>query len=242
MQLFYSPDISNSEEYITFSKEESRHIVKVLRKKTGDLLQITNGNGFLYSVEIEQAHDKKCTGRIRNFEEKPRERLYYLHVAIAPTKLNDRMEWFLEKATEIGIDEITPIRCDRSERKEIKHERMEKVIISAMKQSLKFRLPKLNPTMGFREFIKKCDWDLGLIAHCEEGDKTNLRNFLPFKKRILILIGPEGDFSPREIEEAQKLDIKPVSLGKSRLRTETAGIVACHTVSVFNEEVSNHEA
>lgn len=235
MQLFYNPDISSSEEFISFSKDESRHIVRVLRKKAGELLQITNGKGFLFSVEIEQAHDKKCTGRILNFEEKQKEWPYYLHIAIAPTKLNDRMEWFLEKATEIGIDEITPIICDRSERKQIKPERMEKVIVSAMKQSLKFRLPRLNASMGFREFIKKADWDLGLIAHCEDGDKTNLRNFLPFNKRILILIGPEGDFSPREIEDALRLNIKPVSLGESRLRTETAGVVACSTISVLHE-------
>ena len=234
MQLFYNPYISNSEGFISFSKEESRHIVRVLRKKSGDLLQITDGKGFLFSVEIEEAHDKKCTGRIQGFEEKPKEWPYYLHIAIAPTKLNDRMEWFLEKATEIGIDEITPIICDRSERKQIKQERMEKVIISAMKQSLKFRLPKLNPVIGFGEFIEKSDWDLGLIAHCGDGDKTNLRNFLPFKKRILILIGPEGDFSPREIEAALKFSIKPVSLGESRLRTETAGVVASNTVSVLN--------
>ncbi|WKK65206.1 16S rRNA (uracil(1498)-N(3))-methyltransferase [Lutimonas zeaxanthinifaciens] len=235
MQLFFNPDISSSEEFISFTKEESRHIVKVLRKKPGDLLKITNGKGGLFSVEIEQAYDKKCTGRILNYEEKPKEWPYYLHIAIAPTKLNDRMEWFLEKATEIGIDEITPVICDRSERKQVKQERMEKVIISAMKQSLKFRMPFLNPVIGFSEFLKSADWDLGLIAHCEDGDKTSLKNFLPFKKRILIMIGPEGDFSTREIEEAMKTNLKPVSLGKSRLRTETAGIVACHTVSVLNE-------
>ncbi|UCE94557.1 MAG: 16S rRNA (uracil(1498)-N(3))-methyltransferase [Flavobacteriaceae bacterium] len=235
MQLFYNPDISGSTEFISFSKEESRHIVKVLRKKTGDLLHITNGRGFLFSVEIEDAHDKKCSGRILNSIEKPEEWSYHLHIAIAPTKLNDRMEWFLEKATEIGINEITPIICDRSERKQIKKERMEKVILSAMKQSLKFQLPRLNPAISFGEFIGKSDYDLGLIAHCEDDHKTNLKNFLPFKKRILILIGPEGDFSPREIEKALKLNFKPVSLGKSRLRTETAGVVACNTVSILNE-------
>lgn len=235
MQLFFNQDINTGSEQISFNKEESRHIVKVLRKNIGDTLNITDGKGKLFSADIIQALDKKCVARIKKWEEKPKTWNYHLHIAIAPTKLNDRFEWFLEKATEIGIDEITPIFCDHSERRQLKVERMEKVITSAMKQSLKFNKPVLNDALKFKDFIQKKDWDLGLMAHCEDGIKNHLRTQLPFHKKIMILIGPEGDFSPSEIHVALENGLKPITLGERRLRTETAGIVACSSVSLLNE-------
>ena len=155
MQLFYNPDIIESTTQITFDKIESRHIVRVLRKKEGSILHITNGKGFLFDAKINFAGDKKCIADIINVQEKPKPWQYYLHIAIAPTKNNDRIEWFLEKATEIGIDEITPIICSNSERRFVKLERFEKIIQSAMKLSLKFTLPKINEPVKFTDFINK---------------------------------------------------------------------------------------
>ncbi len=235
MQLFYNKDINTSSDQLSFNKEESRHIVRVLRKVNGDTLNITDGKGKLFSAEITQAIDKKCIAHVNNWEERSKNWNYHLHIAIAPTKLNHRFEWFLEKATEIGIDEITPIFCDHSERRQFKTERMEKVILSAMKQSLKFQLPILNSPVKFKEFIKKNDWDLGLMAHCEDNIKKPLSTYIPFRQKMMILIGPEGDFSVNEIKQALEQNIKPITLGESRLRTETAGIVACSYVSLLNE-------
>jgi 16S rRNA (uracil1498-N3)-methyltransferase len=182
-----------------------------------------------------QANDKKCMAEINRWEDRPKTWEYDLHIAIAPTKMNDRFEWFLEKATEIGIDEITPLYCDHSERKQIKIERMEKVVISAMKQSLKYKLPKLNEPEKFKDFIHQKDWDLGLIAHCQQGDKKQMRDLIREKKKIMILIGPEGDFSDQEISEAKANGLYPVSLGESRLRTETAGVVACSNIAILKD-------
>ena len=213
MQLFYNSEINSTTTQFVFDKIESRHIVKVLRKSEGDILYITNGNGQLFTAEIILANDKKCNVTIIETNEKLKPWNYYLHIAIAPTKNNDRLEWFLEKATEIGIDEITPIICKHSERKVIKEERLEKVLISAMKQSLKFQLPKLNPATSFVDFIgQELDGDL-FIAHCEETDKKSFKKELRTKQRITILIGPEGDFSTKEIELAMLKKYIPVSLG-----------------------------
>ncbi|MFT4643130.1 MAG: 16S rRNA (uracil1498-N3)-methyltransferase [Candidatus Azotimanducaceae bacterium] len=235
MQLFYNSEINSTTTQFVFDKIESRHIVKVLRKSEGDILYITNGNGQLFTAEIILANDKKCNVTILETIQKPKRWDYYLHVAIAPTKNNDRLEWFLEKATEIGVDEITPIICKHSERKVVKEERLEKVLVSAMKQSLKFQLPKLNPTTSFTDFIdQEIDGDL-CIAHCEETDKKSFKKELRSKQKITILIGPEGDFSTKEIEQALYKKFIPVTLGESRLRTETAGIVAVQSVAFFNE-------
>lgn len=235
MQLFYNSKIDSSTTQFKFDKIESRHIVKVLRKNEGDILYITNGKSEFFKAKILLANDKKCTVDIINIEKKLKPWGYYLHIAIAPTKNIDRLEWFLEKATEIGVDEITPIICKHSERKIIKEERLDKVLISAMKQSLKFQLPKLNSTTSFLDFMKQeFDGDL-YIAHCEESDKKSFKNQLKPNQKITILIGPEGDFSPNEIEIALKQKFIPVSLGESRLRTETAGIVAAQSVAFFNE-------
>ena len=236
MQLFYNPDISESTNEITFDKEESRHIVKVLRMQNGDVFKITNGKGSFFKAEITSANPKACMVKILS-EEFQHPLPYQLHLVVAPTKLNDRYEWFLEKATEIGVTEITPIICDHSERKKIKPERYEKILQSAMKQSLKAYLPILNEAISFKEFInsKKTSTDLKLIAHCEETDKKTLKSVLLPNKKLTILIGPEGDFSSEEIKLAKNANFIPVTLGESRLRTETAAVVACHSVAFINE-------
>lgn len=234
MQLFYNPDITESTDQFSFSKEESKHITKVLRKKEGDILHITNGNGWLFTAEISIANIKNCIATIVEKELQPN-RKYELHLAVAPTKMNDRYEWFLEKATEIGIDSITPILCDHSERKFIKHERFEKILQSAMKQSLNCYLPKLNNVIKFSDFIKQDLKGQLFIAHCEETDRKSLKKEIQPNQKITILIGPEGDFSVKEIETAIQNKFIPVTLGTTRLRTETAAIVACHSVAFINE-------
>lgn len=237
MQLFYNPNISEESSEIVFDKEESRHIVKVLRMKEGDTLKITNGTGSFFDAEIILVTPKQCVAKILK-EEKLAPLPYHLHLAVAPTKLNDRYEWFLEKATEIGVSEITPIICDHSERKTIKLERYEKILQSAMKQSLKAHLPVLNEAITFKSFIasEKLTDGIRCIAHCEEGDKTSLKSVLQPGTKTTILIGPEGDFSSEEIALALKAGFLPVSLGNSRLRTETAAVVACHSVAFINED------
>ena len=234
MQLFYNPDINETSEFFSFDREESKHIIKVLRKKDTDILFVTNGLGFLFKTEITLASDSKCTVKIISFEkEKPLS--YHLHLVVAPTKMNDRFEWFLEKATEIGISEITPIICDHSERKQIKTDRFDKIILSAMKQSNQLYLPKLNEPIAFKDFVKTKNEGLQLIAHCEDQDKKSLKDVVTPNQNITILIGPEGDFSPKEIQLALEQNYFPVTLGNTRLRTETAAIVACHSVAFINE-------
>ena len=233
MQLFYNPNINENTESFSFDKEESKHIVKVMRKKGGDILHVTNGLGFLFTTEIILGSDIKCTVKIVSFEKYPLPK-YQLHLAVAPTKMNDRYEWFLEKATEMGISEITPIICDHSERKFVKTDRFDKIIQSAMKQSLQVYLPKLNEPITFKDFLKTTPAGLLLIAHCEETDKKSLKSVLKTNENVTLLIGPEGDFSIKEIALALEKKYVPVSLGNTRLRTETAAIVACHSVVFVN--------
>mgnify|MGYP003611735533 FL=1 len=237
MQLFYNPDIDETTETFSFDKEESRHIIKVLRKKDSDILHVTNGLGLLFETEITLASDNKCIVEVLSIKKSP-EPKFRLHLAVAPTKMNDRFEWFLEKATEIGIQEITPVFCDRSERKVVNLERFEKIILSAMKQSNETYLPKLNEAISFKEFIKQKNEGLQLIAHCEEADKKSLKEVLKPNENITILIGPEGDFSDKEIALALENNYQPVMLGNTRLRTETAAVVACHSVVFFNENIN----
>jgi 16S rRNA (uracil1498-N3)-methyltransferase len=234
MQLFYNPDITETTEQLAFYKHESKHIVKVLRKKPGDVLLITNGKGWKFTVKIINADYKNCLVQTidKEFIKKPN---YSLHMAIAPTKMNDRFEWFLEKATEIGVDTITPILCDHSERKVIKKDRFIKIMQSAMKQSAQYYLPKLNPIIKFNDFVKQDFEGQLFIAHCEETDKKSLKAELQPNNHVTILIGPEGDFSVKEIETALQNNFIPVTLGRTRLRTETAAIVACHSVAFINE-------
>ncbi len=233
MQLFYNPRLDQSATQFTFSAEESNHIVKVLRKKEGDLLHITNGKGYLFEAKIIDAAAKKCSAEIVDTD-KNHQKMFWFHLVVAPTKMNDRFEWFLEKATEIGVNEITPIICENSERKVLKIERMEKVIQSAMKQSLQTFLPKLNAPISYTEFISKSHEGLLFIAHCEDEEKLDLKRRVAPDKDVTILIGPEGDFSATEIKQAYTNGFLPVSLGRNRLRTETAAIVACTTVNMIN--------
>ena len=235
MQLFYNPNITEFTETFSFDKEESKHIIKVLRKKDTDILFVTNGLGFLFKTEITLASDSKCTVKILSFEKATASK-FHLHLAVAPTKMNDRYEWFLEKATEIGIHEITPIICDHSERKVINNERFDKILLAAMKQSNELFLPKLNKAITLKEFFNLKIEGVKLIAHCEETDKKTLKSVLKPNTDITLIIGPEGDFSEKEIALAIENNFIPVSLGNTRLRTETAAIVACHSVIFVNEE------
>jgi 16S rRNA (uracil1498-N3)-methyltransferase len=234
MQLFYNPNINETQNSFVFDKEESKHIIKVLRKKEGDILHVTNGLGFLFTTEITSASDSKCKVKILSFEKQEPSK-FYLHLAVAPTKMNERYEWFLEKATEIGVQEITPIICDHSERKIIKTDRFQKILESAMKQSLHYYLPKLNEPISFKDFIKIEKSGQLYIAHCEETAKKSIKKELKTNEAVTILIGPEGDFSVNEIQIAIDNNYIPVSLGATRLRTETAAIVACHSVVFINE-------
>nr|WP_299339566.1 16S rRNA (uracil(1498)-N(3))-methyltransferase [Allomuricauda sp.] len=233
MQLFYNPRLDHSNKQFFFSPEESKHVVKVLRKKEGDVVHITNGRGSLFTAKILVADLRKCMAEIVD-EEKTIPKRHRLHLAVAPTKMNDRFEWFLEKATEIGVDEITPILCEHSERKTIKLERYQRVLQSAMKQSLQTFLPKINPLTKYSDFLNLGHNAIGYIAHCQEGEKMDLKRRLVPDSSILILIGPEGDFSKSEISLALEKGFMPVSMGKNRLRTETAAIVACMTVAFAN--------
>jgi len=232
MSLFYVPSLTVP----VLPEEESQHAVKVLRLQVGEEITVVDGAGGLYKARITNPHPKHCSFEITETILEYGKRDYRLHIAIAPTKNMERLEWFIEKATEIGIDEITPVICRYSERKIVKAERLEKIIISAAKQSLKAYFPKLNPQCSFDELMKTHQASQKFIAHCYEEDKRLLQNEITKASDVLILIGPEGDFSKEEVQKALSLGFIPVSLGNSRLRTETAGVVACHTVSLRNEE------
>jgi len=236
MQLFIQTQLKSDEKTVHFDKDESRHIAKVLRKKQGDTIHVTNGLGFLFTCKLVLIQDKHCIAEIIEIK-KEEPHPYFLHMAVAPTKMNDRFEWFLEKATEIGIDEITPILCEHSERKKIRLDRYEKVIDAALKQSLQTYLPKLNAFTPIESLYDKTkEYDSVFFAHCEdEANKISLKDKLEPNKRYLILIGPEGDFSKNEIKKARDNNWQEVSLGNTRLRTETAAIVACHSVAFINE-------
>jgi len=231
MQIFTATnnEINNG----VLSEEESKHCVKVLRKKVGDEIFITNGEGLLITAKITNAHQKQCAFEVANLEETVKI-APPLHIAIAPTKNIDRLEFFLEKATEIGISEITPILCFHSERKNIKLDRLNKIIVSACKQSKNFHFPKLNDLTPVSDIFQNSE-NQKLIAHCVENQRKELKS-INVNKPTLILIGPEGDFSHEEIDNALKNGFQPISLGKSRLRTETAGIVACTTVNLNYED------
>jgi 16S rRNA (uracil1498-N3)-methyltransferase len=196
---------------------------------------LVDGHGGFFTAEISDPNPKRCTVKVVRSELNSGLRNFRVHVAIAPTKNIERMEWFLEKATEIGIDRITPLLCRYSERKEIKTDRLEKVMVSAMKQSLKAYLPKLDPLTRFNDFIREPFDGQKFIAHCEEQHRDLLTVKILPHGNYLILIGPEGDFSSEEIETAIRAGFQPVSLGESRLRTETAGLVACHTFNLMNQ-------
>jgi 16S rRNA (uracil1498-N3)-methyltransferase len=231
MQLFYISGIEGSS--CVLGEEESWHCIKVLRLGEGDAVDLTDGKGNFYHGKLTTIHHKGCRVEITEAKHIP-QNPWHLHIAIAPTKNTDRFEWFLEKATEIGIDEITPIFCERSEREVVKLPRLEKVIVSAIKQSLKAWLPGLNEPARFRDFIRRDFGGQKFIGYCETGNESELHNIYMQGSDALVLIGPEGDFSKTEVELAVKAGFIPISLGSARLRTETAGIVACHTIDLVN--------
>ncbi len=227
MHLFYTPNIHTST--YTLSEEESKHCIKALRMKENDLIYLVDGKGGFYESRIVDAHPKKTMVEVLDVKLNYGQRKYRLHVAISPLKVLDRFEWFLEKATEIGIDMITPIITQRSEKKQVNIDRCNKIIESAMKQSIKAYHPILNDVIDFSSFISKEHSEPNkLIAHCMDSEKVELSKYSSqSESNFLILIGPEGDFSKSEIDMATDRGFLPIGLGTSRLRTETAAIVAC---------------
>ena len=232
MQLFYDSNISKGMKTHQINAEESTHILKVLRKRIGDEVFITNGKGDLFKTLIVEVIAKKCIVEIENHQREERSTAK-LHIAISPTKSSDRFEFFLEKATEIGIEEITPILTRNSERKHLNLKRCTKIIESAMKQSHRLYVPKLNPLTPLSIFLNHIDASkMNLIAHCEEDQKVDLSSLDLRGKSTCVMIGPEGDFDPQEIKDAFRSGFRPVSLGKQRLRTETAGVYVCSLYSI----------
>lgn len=236
MHTFYTPDIAVKAE---LPEEEAAHCLRVLRLTVGDEVMLTDGKGFFYKAVIDSIAGKRC--QVKIVETISQERLWkgHLHLAMAPTKNIDRTEWFAEKATEIGFDELTFLNCRFSERKAIKTERIEKIVVSAVKQSLKAWKPKVNDMIGFDKFVKRSFDGQKFIAHCYEGEKPLLKDVLDSQKDAVVLIGPEGDFSREEVALAESCGFQPVSLGKSRLRTETAALVAVHLMNLAH--VSENE-
>ena len=231
MHTFFTQNISTE---VTLSEIESKHAVKVLRLVSGNNVRLIDGKGTEAFGSVSNAHHKHCQIQVESIiqKEKP---THEIAVALAPTKSNDRTEWFLEKAIEIGITHFIPIICENSERKKFNTERWNKVAISAMKQSQRLWLPKISQPIKMDEFIKENTYKIRFIAHCEKDDKQELKDYSDNSKNQLIIIGPEGDFSPNEIELALKYSFTPVSLGDNRLRTETAGIVACTIMKFQNK-------
>ena len=232
MHVFYTPDILNRAE---LPEDEATHALRVLRLQTGDEVTLTDGKGSFYRAEISAASGKRCLVNILESQQQPPLWQGHLHIAMAPTKNMDRTEWFAEKATEIGLDELTFLNCRFSERRVIKTERIRKILISAIKQSLKARLPLLNEMTDFHTFIRKPFNGQKFIAHCYEGEKPLLKDVLERGQDALVLIGPEGDFSEEEVKAAVEQGFQPISLGRSRLRTETAALVACHILNLQNQ-------
>lgn len=233
MNLFYTPNIQN--QFYQLDEIESKHCIRVLRLKEEDIIHLIDGKGSLYKAKIIDAHPKRCTIECIETQTEFGKLNYKLHIALAPTKNMDRTEWFMEKCTEIGIHEFTPLLCQHSERKVVKHERLFKVITSAVKQSLKAYHPILNKQTKFSDMITAPFDGEKYIAHCNKGEKTHLKNLYRTNQNALILIGPEGDFSVEEVNLAKENGFKEISLGESRLRTETAGIVACNIISLENQ-------
>ena len=232
MYLFYTPDIDIHPE---LPEEEAAHCLRVLRLSQGDKITLTDGKGYFYEAQISVASAKRCSVSILNKTFQPFYWRGHLHLAMAPTKNMDRTEWFAEKATEIGIDEISFLDCRFSERKVLKVERIEKIVVSAVKQSLKARKPQINEMTSFDKFVRQDFPGDKFIAHCYAGEKPLLKDVLSNEKDTLVLVGPEGDFSPEEVELALSCGFRPVSLGMSRLRTETAALVAAHLMNLYHQ-------
>jgi 16S rRNA (uracil1498-N3)-methyltransferase len=234
MQIFYAPDI-NGNTY-SLDEKESKHLIRVLRMAKGESVKLIDGNGNLYEGIISNPDQNKCsidiTGKIKDFER----RNYRLHIAISPLKNPERFEWFIEKSVEIGIDEITPLLCRNTEKPGIKRERLNNLIISAMKQSLKATKTILNEPTSFKDFINKDLMGIRMIAHCDKSnERKNVSEVYSKNDNSIILIGPEGDFTRDEVDSAVNRGFLPVHLGPSRLRTETAGVAACHSIYFINQ-------
>ena len=235
MHIFYEPQIVSNGNFL--NGEESFHCIKVLRHKVGDMISVIDGFGNNFLCEIIDSTINRCGIEIKEktVSKIPASRC---HIAIAPTKNIDRLEWFIEKSTEIGIRKITPIVCKHSERKVIKPERLEKIITSATKQSMTLWRPTLNPIVGFNDFVSasvNLQETQKLVAYCNEDDRTPLKEIYKIHTDVIILIGPEGDFDETEIEFSFDKGFKGVSLGNNRLRTETAALTACHTIQLLND-------
>lgn len=235
MHLFYHPEIKG--EIHTLDPEESAHCIKVLRLRENDIIYLTDGTGSLFKSVIISANQKKCELQITDVKKNHNKPGYELHIAIAPTKNIDRFEWFLEKSTEVGISRITPLICERSERRIIKPERLKKIIVTAMKQSLKTYLPVLENQLDFKSFLNQELTGLKFLADCRENTKDHLFGKCRPGIETTLLVGPEGDFTEGEFKLAAEKGFQSVSLGDSRLRTETAGVVACHTIYLCNTAV-----
>lgn len=222
LPIFYLETIDDGN-FITLSEETSKHVVQVLRMKQGEALQLTDGQGNLLTTKITDDHKKKCTVRVtdRQFKEKGSKEVC---IAISLLKNANRFEWFLEKATEIGVTEIVPLLCDRTEKQHFRYDRMNNILIAAMLQSQQVWLPILREPTSVKAVLENCTYSTKLIAHCEGEQKESIGDYPP--NSVQILVGPEGDFSLAEIRDALQVGYKPVSLGNTRLRTETAGVVA----------------
>lgn len=229
---FYAPDLTMP--LYTLPEDESKHAVRVLRLSTSDAVELVDGRGGVFKAEVETADAKRCRLRVVQAQHVPR-RAYHVHVAVAPTKHLDRMEWLVEKATEMGIDQLSFLRCARSERRELKLERLQKIAVSALKQSGQAWLPELTEMTDFAALLPTLAAETTFIAHLEDGERTPLSHVAALGQSCCILIGPEGDFTPQEIEAAFARGIRPVTLGASRLRTETAALAAVHTVHIARE-------
>ncbi|MFA8451489.1 MAG: 16S rRNA (uracil(1498)-N(3))-methyltransferase [Bacteroidales bacterium] len=234
MLLFYTPDITG--DFYTLNEEESKHCFRVLRLREGDDICLTDGRGTLFYARITEAHPKHCSVEVVDRKTDYEKRNYLISIAVAPTKSNDRMEWFLEKATEIGVDNIYPVLCKHSERKQIKLERFNKVVTSAVKQSLKAYHPNISELERFEDFVSRDFSGDKFIAYCDDWvERKSLKSVYKPGNDAVILIGPEGDFRREEVEIAMEKGFIPVTLGNSRLRTETAAVVACHSINFINE-------
>jgi 16S rRNA (uracil1498-N3)-methyltransferase len=232
MHLFFAPQFSAENPFLP--EEEASHALKVLRLSPGENVQITDGRGNWYQAMLVTADPRKCKLRVLRHDPEYGKKNYGVHIAVAPTKNADRTEWLVEKCVEIGVEEISFVQCDRSERKHFKIDRLQKIAVAATKQSLKAYLPRLNELAAFIGFLKKDLPANRYIAHLAEGERHLLQHMAPKNSNCCVLIGPEGDFTPAEVKAATENGFQPVSLGESRLRTETAGVAACHILNLIN--------
>jgi len=235
MEFFFSNIIDN--DIITLDNVESRHCIKVMRHKMGDTINVVDGLGNMYIGDLVFIDKKSCKIKIDQINKNYNKRNHYLHIAISPIKNHDRLEWFVEKSVEIGVDEITLINCSRSLRRTVKMERLNKTAVTAMKQALKAYVPIINDIVDLEDFIVQSKHPNSFVCHLENNNRRNLffyKNSILNKQNSCFLIGPEGDFTLNEIDLCKNYGFNPISLGESRLRTETAGIVACHLTNIIH--------